>query len=63
MFTDESHIFSCLRYNQHVQSLGTYVQSIGRITRSSLRENKVLLTSCSMKVDFTYLHIILFLRV
>ena len=49
MFTDESHIISFLinRYNH----------------KFSLRENIVFLTSCSLRIDFTELHVILFLRV
>ena len=37
--------------------------STGTITKSSLREHTVFLTSCSLKVDFTNLHVIIFLRV
>ena len=32
--------------------------SIGTITKSSLRENIVFLSSCSLKIDFTVLHVI-----
>ena len=48
MFTDESYIISCLinRYNHKV----------------FLRENRVFLTSCSLKIDFTDLYVVLFLR-
>ena len=31
--------------------------SIGTITKSSLRENTVFLTSCSLKIDFTDRHV------
>ena len=37
--------------------------SIGAITKSSLRENILLLTSCSLKMDLIDLYVILFLRV
>ena len=37
--------------------------SIGTITKSSLREIILFLTSCSLKIDFTDLHVILFLQV
>ena len=37
--------------------------SIGTITKSSLRENTVFLTSCSLKINFPDRHVILFLRV
>ena len=49
MFIDESHTVSCLL--------------IGTIKKSSLREDIVFLTSCSLKMDFTDLHVILFLMV
>ena len=37
--------------------------SIGTITKSSLSENIVFLTSCSLKIDLTDLHVISFLSV
>ena len=37
--------------------------SIGTITKFSLRENIMFLTSCSLQIGFTALHAILFLRV
>ena len=49
MFTDESHIISCLvnRYNHKI----------------FLKGKHSVLTSFSLKMDFTDLHVILFLRV
>ena len=36
--------------------------SIDTTTKSSLGENMVFLTSCSLKIDFSDPHVILFLR-
>ena len=52
MFKDESHIISLLA-----------ALSIGTITKTSLRESIVFLISCSLKIGFTDLDVILFLRV
>ena len=52
MFADESYIISFL-----INS------SIATITKCSIRENIVILTSCSLKMDFTDLPTILFFRV
>ena len=49
MFTDENHIISYLIN--------------GKIEKSSLNENMVFLILCCLKLNFTDLHVILFLYI